>query len=88
VRRCFDSIEQLELKLEELGAAEAIEEVRAIVTAERFPQSPSVAPPEHLPRKVHTRLPVFRSCDFSDCGGRSRKLGKISPRCWSSPCLL
>jgi transposase len=69
-------IEQLELQLEELGAAEAVEEKRAIAPTERpAPAKPFRRPlPEHLPREVHTHLPDHTACP--DCGGRLRELGE------------
>ena len=69
-------IEQLELQLEELNAAEAIEEKRATPLAERpVAAKPFRRPlPEHLPREVHTHLPDHTACP--DCGGRLRELGE------------
>jgi transposase len=69
-------IEQLELQLEELQAANAIEEFTAAAEAERpAPARPFRRPlPEHLPREVHTHMPDHEACP--DCGGRLRKLGE------------
>ncbi len=69
-------IEQLELQLEELGAAEAIEEKRASPPVERpVAAKPFRRPlPEHLPREVHTHVPHQAACP--DCGGRLRELGE------------
>jgi hypothetical protein len=69
-------IEQLELQLEDLQAASAIEEAQAIPPAEH-PRSakPFRRPlPEHLPREVHTHMPDHAACP--DCGGRLRELGE------------
>jgi transposase len=68
--------EQLELQLEELSAADAIEEKRVAVKAERpAPAKPFRRPlPEHLPREVHTHMPSHDACP--DCGGRLRELGE------------
>jgi len=69
-------IEQLELQLEELSAADAIDEKRAAVKAERpAPAKPFRRPlPEHLPREIHTHAPGHEACP--DCGGRLRELGE------------
>jgi transposase len=69
-------IDQLELQLEELQAANAIEEFTAAAEAERpAPARPFRRPlPEHLPREVHTHMPDHEACP--DCGGRLRKLGE------------
>jgi transposase len=69
-------IEQLELQLEELGAADAIEEKRVAVKAERHaPVKPFCRPlPEHLPREVQTHMPSHDACP--DCGGRLREQGE------------
>ena len=69
-------IEQLELQLEELGAAEAIEEKRSTPPVERpVAAKPFRRPlPEHLPREVHTHMPDHAACP--DCGGRLRELGE------------
>jgi transposase len=67
-------IEQLELQLEELQAANAIEEKRGA-----SPERPVVAKPfrrplpEHLPREIHTHMPEQDACP--DCGSRMRELG-------------
>lgn len=56
-------IDQLELQLEELQAANAIEELKSVVPAER-----PVAPrffrrplSEHLPREVHIHMPEHKA---------------------------
>jgi len=69
-------IEQLELQLEELHAANAVEELQAVAPAERpAAAKPFRRPlPEHLPREVHTHLPDHEACP--DCGGRLRELGE------------
>ncbi|MBB5058136.1 transposase [Granulicella aggregans] len=69
-------IDQLELQLEELQAASAIEESKAVAPAERpAPAKPFRRPlPEHLPREVHTHMPGHEACP--DCGGRLRELGE------------
>jgi transposase len=69
-------IDQLELQLEELQAANAIEESKAVAPAERpVAAKPFRRPlPEHLPREVHTHMPVHEACP--DCGGRLRELGE------------
>jgi len=69
-------IDQLELQLEELRAASAIEESKAVAPAERpAPARPFRRPlPEHLPREVHTHMPGPEACP--DCGGRLRELGE------------
>jgi transposase len=69
-------IEQLELQLEELQAANAIEEHAAAASVAR----PIAAKlfrrplPEHLPREIHTHMPDHEACP--DCGGRLRVLGE------------
>jgi transposase len=69
-------IEQLELQLEELQAANAIEEMQAVPPPERpVAAKPFRRPlPEHLPREVHTHMPDHEACP--DCGGRLRELGE------------
>jgi len=69
-------IDQLELQLEELRAASAIEESKAVAPADRpAPAKPFRRPlPEHLPREVHTHLPGHEACP--DCGGKLRALGE------------
>jgi transposase len=69
-------IDQLELQLEELQAANAIEESKAATVAERpAPARHFRRPlPEHLPREVHTHMPGHEACP--DCGGRLRDLGQ------------
>jgi transposase len=69
-------IEQLELQLEELQAANAIEERAAVASADRpVAAKPFRRPlPEHLPREVHTHMPEHAACP--GCGGRLRELGE------------
>jgi transposase len=69
-------IEQLELQIEDLVVASAIEEAQAVVPKERpAPAKPFRRPlPEHLPREVHTHMPGHEACP--DCGGRLRELGE------------
>ncbi len=69
-------IEQLELQLEELQAANAIEELQVIAPAEHpVATKPFRRPlPEHLPREIHTHMPSHEACP--DCGGRLRELGE------------
>jgi transposase len=69
-------IDQLELQLEELQAAKAIEESKAVAPAGRpAPAKPFRRPlPEHLPREVHTHMPGHEACP--DCGGKLRELGE------------
>jgi transposase len=69
-------IEQLELQLEELQAANAIEERAAVASADRpVAAKPFRRPlPEHLPREIHTHMPDHEACP--DCGGRLRQLGE------------
>ena len=69
-------IDQLELQLEELQAANAVEEFTATAVAERPATArPFRRPlPEHLPREVHTHMPNHEACP--DCGGRLRELGE------------
>lgn len=69
-------IEQLELQLEELQAATAIEEHAAAASVARpIPTKPFRRPlPEHLPREIHTHMPDHEACP--DCGGRLRVLGE------------
>src|SRR5665213_3036605 len=69
-------IEQLELQLEELHVANAVEELQAVAPAERpAAAKPFRRPlPEHLPREVYTHLPNHEACP--DCGGRLRELGE------------
>ena len=67
-------IDQLELQLEELQTANAIEESKAAAAAEPAPARPFRRPlPEHLPREVHTHMPGHEACP--GCGGRLRELG-------------
>ena len=68
-------IEQLELQLEELQAATAIEEHAASSVARPITAKPFRRPlPEHLPREIHTHMPDHEACP--DCGGRLRVLGE------------
>ena len=69
-------IEQLELQLEELQAANAIEERAAATSAARpMAAKPFRRPlPEHLPREIHTHMPDHEACP--DCGGKLRVLGE------------
>jgi len=69
-------IEQLEFQLEDLQAANAVEEARAAAPERRpAPAKPFRRPlPEHLPREVHTHTPGHEACP--DCGGRLRELGE------------
>jgi transposase len=69
-------IEQLELQLEELQAANAIEEHAAAASVARpIATKPFRRPlPEHLPREIHTHMPDHEACP--DCGGRLRVLGE------------
>jgi transposase len=69
-------IEQLELQLEELQTANAIEERAAVASAARpMAAKPFRRPlPEHLPREIHTHMPDHEACP--DCGGRLRQLGE------------
>lgn len=68
-------IEQLELQLEELGSADAVEEKRvALKTAQPVEVRPFRRPlPEHLPREVHCHMPSQQECP--DCGTGIRELG-------------
>ena len=69
-------IDQLELQLEELQAANIVEEKRAAIKAEHpVAAKPFRRPlPEHLPREVHTHMPDHEACP--DCGGHLRELGE------------
>jgi transposase len=69
-------IDQLELQLEELQAANVVEEKRAAIKAEQpVAAKPFRRPlPEHLPREVHTHMPNHDACP--DCGGHLRELGE------------
>jgi len=71
-------IEQLELQLEDLHAANAVEELETATPAGRpATAKPFRRPlPEHLPREVHTHMPSHDACP--DCGGRLRELGEDS----------
>jgi len=68
-------IDQLELKLEELEAQQA-DGVTASAPTSAPPKAKSVRRPlpEHLPREVHTHMPVQDACP--DCGGELRKMGE------------
>ncbi len=67
-------IEQLELQLEELQAASAMEQATA-ETERPLPARPFRRPlPEHLPREIHTYMPDHEACP--DCGGHLRELGE------------
>ncbi len=69
-------IDQLELQLEELQAADAAEKQRTAAPMDR----PNAAKPfrrplpEHLPREVHTHVPGHDACP--DCGSRLKELGE------------
>jgi transposase len=71
-------IEQLELQLEELQAASAIEENAAILPSEKpVTAKPFRRPlPEHLPREIHTHMPdhgkrvVLAGCTSGGAGFR------------------
>lgn len=69
-------IEQLELQWEELRVSDAVEQHRAVASADKpAPAKPFRRPlPEHLPREVHTHLPHHDACP--DCGGKLRELGE------------
>ncbi|MBS1823510.1 MAG: IS66 family transposase [Acidobacteria bacterium] len=68
-------IEQLELQLEELQAANAIEEKHTASFEQPVVAKPFRRPlPEHLPREVHTHRPDHDACP--DCGGSLRELGQ------------
>jgi transposase len=69
-------IEQLELQLEELQAAGAIEGRTATAAGDRpVAAKPFRRPlPEHLPREIHTHMSDHDACP--DCGGRLRELGE------------
>ncbi len=69
-------IEQMELQLEELQAANAIEERAAAASVARpVATKPFRRPlPEHLPREIHTHMPDHEACP--DCDGRLRVLGE------------
>lgn len=71
-------IEQLELQWEELRVSDAVEQHRAVASADKpAPAKPFRRPlPEHLPREVHTHLPDHDACP--DCGGKLRELGEAA----------
>lgn len=66
--KVLSQINQLELQLEELQAASAIEELKVVVPADRpAPTKPFRRPlPEHLPREVNTHMPDHKACP--ECG--------------------
>jgi len=67
-------IEQLELQLEELQAANAVEESAVIPGDRPIAAKPFRRPlPEHLPREIHTHMPDHEACP--DCGNIRRVLG-------------
>lgn len=72
------AIEQLELRLEDLEAAQTPCAVAAPVNApevEVTPQKPARRPlPESLPRSTQTHAPKQTACP--DCGGKLRALGE------------
>ena len=69
-------VEQLELQIEDLEVATAVEEAQAVARAERpVPAKPFRRPlPDHLPREIHTHMPAHEACP--DCGGRLREPGE------------
>jgi len=71
-------IAQLELRLEELEAAEAAQPTPP--DAQPLTRAPSVrhSLPAHLPREtcVHAPLPTDQPCTCPDCGGVMRPLGE------------
>jgi len=74
--RTARQIEQLELKLEELEAAQAADAGAELSVPEtELKSKPYRKPlPEHLPREVVTHLPESDSCP--DCGGALRQFGE------------
>lgn len=73
--RSTREIEQLELKLEELEAVRAERTVVEHASSREETAKPSRRPlPGHLPREVHTHMPLTESCP--DCGGELRKFGE------------
>jgi transposase len=71
-------IEQLELTLEELEAAQAATEARTVPVVKKAPEKPFRQElPEHLPREtmVH-EAPVAAGCTCPECGGALREMGK------------
>jgi transposase len=68
-------IEQLELKLEEMGTVRAEPAVTQRTSLNDYASKPSRRPlPEHLPREVHTHMPTVHACP--ECGGELRKFGE------------
>lgn len=76
-------IDQLELQLEELQAANAIEESKAGAAAEcPAPAGPFRRPlPEHLPREIHTHMPRHEAAPTAAAVFASWT--RTWPRCWS-----
>jgi transposase len=76
-------IEQLELQLEELQAASAIEDIKATAPeAKPAPAKPfRRPPPEHLPREIHTtcRTTTPAPTAAASCANWA----KMWPRCWN-----
>ena len=71
-------IAQLELRLEELEAAEAAEPAPSITPPVTFERPVRRALPTHLPREthLHAALPADQPCSCPDCGGAMRSLGE------------
>lgn len=68
-------IDQLQLQLEELQAADACEETRAASAERPVAARPFRRPlPEHLPREVHTHMPDDDACP--ECSGQLSELGE------------
>jgi transposase len=73
--RVTREIEQLELKLEELEAVGAERTSTEQASSREETPRPSRRPlPEHLPREVHTHMPLSEACP--DCGGELRRFGE------------
>lgn len=72
------TIAQLELRLEELEAAEAAEPVPSTTPPVTFERPVRRALPAHLPRetRLHVALPADQPCSCPDCGGAMRSLGE------------
>lgn len=73
------TIAQLELRLEELEAAEAAVPTAAAAASSEAPRPPvRRALPAHLPREthVHPALPTDQPCACPECGGAMRTLGE------------
>ena len=69
------NIEQLELKLEEMEAAQvAINDARTAIAAIAPHQSTRTPLPEHLPREIQRHEPQYETCP--DCGGTLAALGE------------